>query len=75
MLRAWYDVWDRDVNQRHKDQYYSMLFKCLAWINWKTHEQYEAVMSVVILSKYGMAGTRYPGRNRCKIESIRSRVE
>ena len=25
VLRTWYDVWDRDVNQRHKEQYYSML--------------------------------------------------
>jgi len=38
-LRAWYDVWDRDVNQRHKEQYYSMLLKCLAWINGKALKQ------------------------------------
>jgi hypothetical protein len=30
VLRASYDVWARDVNQRHKEQYYSMLLKCLA---------------------------------------------
>ena len=29
VLRAWYDVWDRAVNQRHKEQYYSMLLKFL----------------------------------------------
>jgi hypothetical protein len=53
VLRAWYDVWNRDVNQRHMEQYYSMLFKCLAWINGKALEQYEVVKTVVILSKYG----------------------
>ena len=29
VLRVWYDVWDRDVNQRHKEQYYSMLWNVL----------------------------------------------
>jgi len=68
VLRAWYDVWDRDVNQRHVEQYYSMLLKFLAWINGKALEQYEVVKHVVILSKYGPAATRYPGRIRRKIE-------
>ena len=51
VLRAWYDVWDRDVNQRHMKQYYSMLLKCLAWINGKALELYEVMKAVVILSK------------------------
>ena len=63
MLRAWYGVWDRDVNQRHMEQYYRMLLKCLAWINGKALEQYEVVKPVVILSKYGPVATRYPGGN------------
>ena len=67
VLRAWYDVWDRDVNQRHMEQYYSMLLKCLACINVKVLEQYE-IVKPVILSKYGPAATRYPGRIRRKIE-------
>ena len=33
VLRAWYCVWDRDVNQNHKEKNYSMIMKCLAWIN------------------------------------------
>ena len=33
-------------------------------------EQYEVVKSVVIISKYGPAAMRYPGRKRSKIESI-----
>jgi hypothetical protein len=74
ILRAWYDVWDRDVNKRHKQQYYSMLLKCLAWINGWALDQYE-VVEPVILSKYGPDATRYPGRIRRMIESIRSSVE
>ena len=74
VLRTWYAVWDRDVNQRHMEQYYSRLLKCLAWINGKALEQYE-VVKPVILSKYGPAATRYPGRIRRMIESIRSSVE
>ena len=27
--RTWYDVWDREVNRRHMEQYYSMLLICL----------------------------------------------
>jgi len=30
VLRKWYDVWNREVNQRHMEQYYSMLLNCLA---------------------------------------------
>ena len=75
VLRAWYGVWDRDVNQGIKEQYYSMLLKCLAWINGKALQQYEVVKPVGILSIYGPAATRYPGRIRRKIESIRSSVE
>ena len=70
VLRAWTDVRNGDVNQRQMEQYYSMLSKCLAWINAKVLEQYEVVNPVVILSKYGPAATRYPGRKWCKIESI-----
>jgi hypothetical protein len=75
VLRAWYEVWDRDVNLRNKEQYYSMLLNCLAWINGKALEQNEVVKPVVILSTYGPAATRYPGRIRHIIESIRSNVE
>ena len=75
VLRAWYDVWNRDVNQSHKEQYYSTLLKCLAWINGKAFEQYQVVKPFVILSKYGPAATRYPGRIRRIIESMRSSVE
>ena len=52
VLRAWYDVWDRAVNQRHKEQYYSMRLKCLARINGKALEQYEVVKPVFTLGKY-----------------------
>ena len=58
VLRSWYDVWDRDVNRRHMEQYYSMLLKCLAWINGMALEQYEVVKPVVISSKYGPDETR-----------------
>ena len=75
VLRTWYAVWGRDVNQRHMEQYYSMLLKSLVWINGKALEQDEVVKPIVILSKCGPAATRYPGRKRCKIESIRSSVE
>ena len=51
VLRAWYDVWDRDVNQRHMEQYYSMLLKCLACINVKVLEQYEIVKPVILSKK------------------------
>ena len=74
LLRAWNDVWDRDVNQRHKEQYYSMLLKCFAWINGKALGQYAVVKPVVLLSKYGLDATRYPVRIRRMIESIRSSV-
>ena len=50
-----------------KEQYDSMLLKCLALINGKALEQYEVVKPVVILTKYGPAATRYPGRIRRKI--------
>ena len=70
-LRAWYDVWYRDVNQSLKEHYYSMLLKCVACINGKVRDQYEVVKTVVTLSKYGPAATRYPGRICHKIESIR----
>ena len=29
-MKAWYFVWDRDVNQRHKEQYYIFSLKCKA---------------------------------------------
>ena len=31
VLRARYDEWDREVNRRYMEQYYSMLLKCLVW--------------------------------------------
>ena len=65
-------LWDRDVNQSHKEQYNSMSLKCQAWINGKARDQYEAVKPVVTVSKFGTAGTRYPGRIGLMIESIRS---
>jgi len=37
-LRAWYHVWDMEVNRRHMEQYYSLPLKCLAWINGKAFE-------------------------------------
>ena len=48
VLRAWYDVWDMGVNQRRKEQYYSMLLKCLAWINGKALE-YKSLKYVIIV--------------------------
>ena len=74
VLRASYDVWDRDMYQRHKEQYYSVLLKCLASMNGKAFKQYRVVNPVVKLGKYGPAATRYPGRIRHMIESIRSSV-
>ena len=71
-MRACYDEWDIQVNRRHMERYYSMLLKCLAWINGKALEQYEAVKPVVKFSLLGPAATNYPGPIRCKIESIRS---
>jgi hypothetical protein len=67
-----YFVWDRNVNQRHKEQYYSIILKCQAWINGKARDQYELVKPVGTVSKFGPAGTRYPGRIGLTIESIRS---
>jgi hypothetical protein len=75
VLRAWYVVWDRDVNQSHKEQYYSMLLKCLAWMNGKARDRYEVMKPVVTLSKYGLAETRYPEWISHMIESIRSSIE
>ena len=57
VLRACFVMWDTDEFQSHKEQYYSMLLKCLNWINWKARDQYEVVKPVVILSKYGPAAT------------------
>jgi hypothetical protein len=68
-MRACYDNWDIQVNRRHIERY-SMLLKCLAWMNGKALEQYEAVKPVVSL--LGTAATDYPGLIRCKIESIHS---
>ena len=70
-LRAWYHVWNMEVNRRHMEQYYSMLLKCLARINGKALEQYEVVEPVVKFSRLGPAASDYPGLIRCKIESIR----
>ena len=61
MLKAWYLVWDRDVNQGHREQYYSIILKCQTWINGRARDQYEVVKHVVTVSKFGPAGTRYPG--------------
>jgi len=68
---ACYDEWDIQVNRRHMKRYYSMLLKCLAWINGKALEHYEAVKPVVKFSLLGPAATDYPGPIWCKIESIR----
>ena len=62
------------MNQKNKEQYYSLLMKCLVWVNGKALQQYEVVKPVVILRKYGPDATRYAGRKRI-IESIRSSVE
>ena len=56
-LKAWYVVWNRDVNQSHREQYHSMILKCLARINGKARDHYEEVKPVITLSKYGPAGT------------------
>ena len=58
VLRVWYCVWYRDENQSYKEQYYSMLLKCLDWVNGKALDQYEVVRRDVVLSKYGPAATR-----------------
>ena len=58
-LKTWYDVWVRDENGRHMEQFYSMSMKCQAWINGKAREQYEAVKPIVTVSKFGP-----PLRNR-----------
>ena len=47
VLWTWYFVWDRDVNQIHKEKYYSMNMKCQAFINGKARDQYEVVKPVV----------------------------
>ena len=70
VLMAWYFVWDRDVYQSHKEKY-SMILKSQAWVNEKACNQYE-VEKPVTVSKYGPAGSRYPGRIALKIKSIRS---
>ena len=49
------------MNRSHKEQYYSMILKSQAWINGKVRDHY-VVKPVVTVSKYGQAGTRYPGR-------------
>ena len=54
------------------ERYYGMLLKCLAWINGKALEQYEAVKPVVKLTLLGPAATDYPGPISCEIEYIRS---
>jgi hypothetical protein len=56
-MRACYDEWDIQVNRRHMERYYSMLLKCLAWINGKALEQYEAVKPVVKFSLLGPTAT------------------
>ena len=48
------------------EQYYNMLLKCLACINGKALEQYEVVKPVVKFSRFGPAGSGYPGQIRCK---------
>ena len=70
-LRAWNDVWDRDMNQTHTEQYYSMLLKCLARINGNAPDQYEVVKPVFTLSKYDPLHLLI----RQMIESTRSTVE
>ena len=72
VLRAWCFICDRDVNQSHKEQYYSMSLKCHALINGKARDQYETFKLVVTVCKFGPTGTRYPGRIGLMIVSIRS---
>ena len=63
-LRAWCFVWDRDVNQSHKEQYYRMSLKCQAWINGKAREQYEAVKPVVTVRNIRPLETRHFEKTR-----------
>jgi len=72
VLKTKYDVWNRNENSRHMEQYYSMSMKCQAWINGKAHEQYEAVKPVVSVSEFGPPKTRYQGQIARMIESIRN---
>jgi len=62
MLNAWHFVRDRDEHQRHKEQYYSMSLKCMAWINGKDQDQCEVVQPFVTVSKFGQQG---PGTQDC----------
>jgi len=75
MLKAWYFVWNRDERRRHKEQYYSMSFKCITWINGKARDHCEVVQLVVTVSKFGPAGTRHPGLIGLRMETIRNSVE
>jgi hypothetical protein len=60
------------VNQSYKEEYCSMILKCQAWIYGNARDQYEVVKPVVTVSKFGPAGTRYPGRIGLTIQSIRN---
>jgi len=71
-LKAWYGVKYRDEYHRHKERYYSMTFKCDAWINAKDLDQCEVLQHVIPVSKFGQAGTHCPLLIGSKIDIIRS---
>ena len=59
-LKAWYQGWDRDENEGHEERYYSMVLKCLVWINRKALDQCEVVKPAVAVSEFGLKGTPCP---------------
>jgi len=59
-MNAYFLVCDKDLCQRHKEQYYSMTSKCMAWINGIALDRLEVVKPVIRVSKFGPAGTRCP---------------
>jgi hypothetical protein len=43
-MHEWYYIWDRNPYKFHKEKYYSLCLKTMAWINGRAHsEQVEAV--------------------------------
>jgi hypothetical protein len=61
------------VNQRHEEQYCSMLLKCLAWINGKVLEQYEVVKPVILI-RTGCDPLPWPDTAYDRIHSQQRRV-
>ena len=70
-LKAWYHVWDRDENEGQKERYYSMVLKCLVWINGKPMNQCEVVKPAFAVSEFGPKGTTCPLLIDAKIDYIR----